>query len=44
KARYTDVDNLSLGMSDDMEYEISAGSTMVSIGTDIFCALYYKKN
>ena len=33
KTRYPDVDTLSLGMSDDMEAAIAAGSTMVRIGT-----------
>ena len=36
KARYETVDTLSLGMSDDMEAAIAAGSTMVRIGTAIF--------
>ncbi|CCK15865.1 Hypothetical protein YggS, proline synthase co-transcribed bacterial homolog PROSC [Cronobacter universalis NCTC 9529] len=38
KARYPTVDTLSLGMSDDMEAAIAAGSTMVRIGTAIFGA------
>ncbi len=39
KTRYPTVDTLSLGMSDDMEAAIAAGSTMVRIGTAIFwCA------
>ncbi|HDR2626974.1 YggS family pyridoxal phosphate-dependent enzyme [Enterobacter cancerogenus] len=38
KARHTTVDTLSLGMSDDMEAAIAAGSTMVRIGTAIFGA------
>ena len=41
KARYTTVDTLSLGMSDDMEAAIAAGSTMVRIGTAIFGARDY---
>ena len=35
KTRYPTVDTLSLGMSDDMEAAIAAGSTMVRIGTAI---------
>jgi uncharacterized pyridoxal phosphate-containing UPF0001 family protein len=42
KARYNTVDTLSLGMSDDMEAAIAAGSTMVRIGTAIFGARDYK--
>ena len=38
------VDTLSLGMSDDMEAAIAAGSTMVRIGTAIFGARDYTKN
>jgi len=41
KARYDKVDTLSLGMSDDMEAAIAAGSTMVRIGTAIFGARDY---
>ena len=41
KARYTTVDTLSLGMSDDMDAAIAAGSTMVRIGTAIFGARDY---
>lgn len=41
KARHTTVDTLSLGMSDDMEAAIAAGSTMVRIGTAIFGARDY---
>ncbi|MBX9045120.1 YggS family pyridoxal phosphate-dependent enzyme [Enterobacter ludwigii] len=41
KARYEKVDTLSLGMSDDMEAAIAAGSTMVRIGTAIFGARDY---
>lgn len=44
KTRYPDVDTLSLGMSDDMEAAIAAGSTMVRIGTAIFGARDYTKN
>jgi pyridoxal phosphate enzyme (YggS family) len=44
KARYSTVDTLSLGMSDDMEAAIAAGSTMVRIGTAIFGARDYPKN
>lgn len=43
KARYASVDTLSLGMSDDMEAAIAAGSTMVRIGTAIFGARDYSK-
>ncbi|MGX5029389.1 YggS family pyridoxal phosphate-dependent enzyme [Enterobacter asburiae] len=43
KARYETVDTLSLGMSDDMEAAIAAGSTMVRIGTAIFGARNYSK-
>ena len=43
KARYESVDTLSLGMSDDMEAAIAAGSTMVRIGTAIFGARDYTK-
>ena len=35
---YPAIDTLSLGMSDDMEAAIAAGSTMVRIGTAIFGA------
>ncbi|MCX8960228.1 YggS family pyridoxal phosphate-dependent enzyme [Erwinia psidii] len=41
KQRYSSVDTLSLGMSDDMEAAIAAGSTMVRIGTAIFGARDY---
>ncbi|MDR3104266.1 MAG: YggS family pyridoxal phosphate-dependent enzyme [Yokenella regensburgei] len=43
KTRYPTVDTLSLGMSDDMEAAIAAGSTMVRIGTAIFGARDYTK-
>lgn len=43
KTRYQTVDTLSLGMSDDMEAAIAAGSTMVRIGTAIFGARDYSK-
>ena len=43
KTRYSDVDTLSLGMSDDMDAAIAAGSTMVRIGTAIFGARDYTK-
>lgn len=36
KTRYSTVDTLSLGMTDDMDAAIAAGSTMVRIGTAIF--------
>ncbi len=44
KVRYPSVDTLSLGMSDDMEAAIAAGSTLVRIGTAIFGARDYTKN
>ncbi|MHA6672872.1 YggS family pyridoxal phosphate-dependent enzyme [Enterobacter mori] len=43
KTCYETVDTLSLGMSDDMEAAIAAGSTMVRIGTAIFGARDYSK-
>ncbi|WP_313654881.1 YggS family pyridoxal phosphate-dependent enzyme [Pantoea sp.] len=42
--QYPDIDTLSLGMSDDMEAAIAAGSTMVRIGTAIFGARDYAHN
>lgn len=41
KQDYPSVDTLSLGMSDDMDAAIAAGSTMVRIGTAIFGARDY---
>ncbi len=41
KKTYPSVDTLSLGMSDDMDAAIAAGSTMVRIGTAIFGARDY---
>ncbi|EOS95905.1 YggS family pyridoxal phosphate-dependent enzyme [Erwinia tracheiphila] len=41
KKVYSSADTLSLGMSDDMEAAIAAGSTMVRIGTAIFGARDY---
>jgi len=41
KAGYPTVDTLSLGMTDDMDAAIAAGSTMVRIGTAIFGARDY---
>ncbi|MDL4912820.1 MAG: YggS family pyridoxal phosphate-dependent enzyme [Enterobacterales bacterium endosymbiont of Blomia tropicalis] len=41
KQHYASVDTLSLGMSDDMEAAIAAGSTMVRIGTALFGARNY---
>ncbi|AJZ91158.1 hypothetical protein VW41_20115 [Klebsiella michiganensis] len=41
KDRFATVDTLSLGMTDDMEAAIAAGSTMVRIGTAIFGARDY---
>ncbi|WP_318393022.1 YggS family pyridoxal phosphate-dependent enzyme [Enterobacter sp.] len=44
KLRYPAVDTLSLGMTEDMDAAIAAGSTMVRIGTAIFGARNYTKN
>ena len=44
KAYYPDVDTLSLGMSDDLEAAIAAGSTLVRIGTAIFGARDYAQH
>ena len=44
KSRYPGVDTLSLGMSDDMEAAIAAGSTLVRIGTAIFGARDYTRH
>ncbi len=41
QAEYRGVDTLSLGMSDDMDAAIEAGSTMVRIGSAIFGARQY---
>lgn len=41
KQHYPDIDTLSLGMTDDMDAAIAAGSTMVRIGTAIFGARDY---
>ncbi len=38
KAQYSNIDTLSLGMSNDLAQAIAAGSTMVRIGTAIFGA------
>lgn len=43
KAQHPSADTLSLGMSDDMEAAIAAGSTMVRIGSAIFGARDYTK-
>ncbi len=43
KARYPQVDTLSMGMSGDMQAAVVAGSTMVRIGTAIFGARNYNK-
>ncbi|TKU44859.1 YggS family pyridoxal phosphate-dependent enzyme, partial [Citrobacter sp. wls716] len=43
KTRNPNIDTLSLGMSDDMDAAIAAGSTMVRIGTAIFGARDYTK-
>jgi uncharacterized pyridoxal phosphate-containing UPF0001 family protein len=40
---YPGVDTLSLGMSDDMDAAIAAGSTMVRIGTAVFGARDYAR-
>ncbi|MDC9604976.1 YggS family pyridoxal phosphate-dependent enzyme [Xenorhabdus griffiniae] len=42
KAQYSQVDTLSMGMTDDMEAAITCGSTLVRIGTAIFGARQYK--
>ncbi len=44
KTRYPHIDTLSLGMSDDMEAAIAAGSTMVRIGTAILVRVITLKN
>ncbi len=36
RKQHSDLDTLSLGMSADLEAAVTAGSTMVRIGTDIF--------
>ena len=36
QTQYPHIDTLSMGMSNDVEAAIAAGSTMVRIGTDIF--------
>ncbi|MBJ3814202.1 YggS family pyridoxal phosphate-dependent enzyme [Shimwellia pseudoproteus] len=41
QARHPSADTLSLGMTDDMDAAIAAGSTMVRIGTAIFGARNY---
>lgn len=41
RQRYSQVDTLSMGMTDDMPAAIAAGSTMVRIGTAIFGARDY---
>ncbi|MCW6031833.1 YggS family pyridoxal phosphate-dependent enzyme [Pantoea sp. JK] len=43
KQDYPDVDTLSLGMSDDMDAAIAAGSTMVRVGTAVFGARDYAR-
>ena len=43
KTTYPQVDTLSMGMSDDMEAAIAAGSTIVRIGTAIFGARDYSQ-
>jgi len=43
KAQYPSVDTLSLGMSNDLNQAIAAGSTMVRIGTAIFGAREYSQ-
>lgn len=40
--RYENIDTLSMGMTHDMQAAITAGSTMVRIGTAIFGAREYK--
>lgn len=44
KTDYPQIDTLSLGMTNDMEAAIAAGSTMVRIGTAIFGARDYSKH
>ena len=41
QAAYPGIDTLSLGMSDDMEAAIEAGSTLVRVGSAIFGARHY---
>ncbi|OTA18027.1 YggS family pyridoxal phosphate enzyme [Xenorhabdus vietnamensis] len=41
KRQYSQVDTLSMGMTDDMEAAITCGSTLVRIGTAIFGARQY---
>ena len=36
KPRYTQLDTLSMGMSNDFEAAIAEGSTLIRIGTGIF--------
>ncbi|CAM4016813.1 YggS family pyridoxal phosphate-dependent enzyme [Shewanella aquimarina] len=43
KLRHPDLDTLSMGMSQDLEQAIAAGSTMVRIGSAIFGARDYAK-
>ncbi|MCG7499025.1 YggS family pyridoxal phosphate-dependent enzyme [Vibrio sp. Of7-15] len=43
KEQYPQIDTLSMGMSGDMDAAITAGSTMVRIGTAIFGARDYNK-
>ncbi len=42
--KYPDITQLSMGMTNDMQEAISAGSTMVRIGTAIFGARDYSKH
>ncbi|MBD2811380.1 YggS family pyridoxal phosphate-dependent enzyme [Xenorhabdus sp. Vera] len=42
KAQYSQIDTLSMGMTDDMEAAITCGSTLVRIGTAIFGARQYR--
>ncbi|PHM73824.1 YggS family pyridoxal phosphate-dependent enzyme [Xenorhabdus kozodoii] len=42
KVRYSQVDTLSMGMTEDMEAAITCGSTLVRIGTAIFGARQYQ--
>ncbi|WP_241650177.1 YggS family pyridoxal phosphate-dependent enzyme [Rosenbergiella collisarenosi] len=39
--RFTGIDTLSLGMSDDLDAAITAGSTLVRVGSAIFGARHY---
>ena len=38
RRQHPDIDTLSMGMSDDLESAVAAGSTMVRVGTALFGA------